>query len=256
MTRQLRCRDIFRLPSWPSVCQICHAWPSQPICAQCVERFAQPVRRCPTCALALAPAHTACQHCVNTPSPLDACVSVVSYTFPWADCVTQFKFQANPSLGRSLAHLMSHAPWVQLSVDNAQLVVAMPLSSARLRERGFNQAFELARHLSPDKADAHVLQRLDNTTHQVGTSRDERLAQVQGMFWVASDRLEAVRGRSVVLVDDVMTTGASLYEAARTLRAAGAHHITGLVFARTEAHGSNGRHTGQCTHVPSRSRPS
>jgi len=224
-----------RLPFWPSVCQVCHAWPSQPICAHCVERFAQPVRRCSTCALALASPHTACQHCANIPSPLDACVAAVSYTYPWADCVAQFKFQANPSLGRSLAQLMSHAPWVQPALDEAHVVVAMPLAASRLRERGFNQAFELARHLSPDKADAHVLQRSDQPTHQVGTSRDERLAQVQGTFWVANDRLDVVRGQSVVLVDDVMTTGASLYEAARALRVAGATHITGMVLARTEA---------------------
>jgi len=163
-------------------------------------------------------------------------VAAVSYTFPWSDCVARFKFKADPSLGRSLAHLMSHAPWVQPAIDNASVVVAMPLAKTRLRERGFNQAFELVRHLAPHKADAHVLQRRDGSAHQVGTSREERLAQVHGAFWVASDRLHTVRDQPVVLVDDVMTTGASLYEAARALRAAGARHITGVVFARAEVH--------------------
>ena len=225
--------------SLPSVCHICHRWPSQPLCAPCVERFAQPALRCPTCALMLT--HTsnashaaACPHCTRHPSPLDACVAAVSYTFPWAACIARFKFQADPSLARSLAHLMQHAPWVEPALDAATLVVPMPLSPTRLRERGFNQALELARHLSPHKTHAHTLLRRGDSAHQVGASRPERLEHVRDAFWVAPERVPAVRGQRVVVVDDVMTTGASMHEAARALRAAGAAHITGLVLARTE----------------------
>jgi predicted amidophosphoribosyltransferase len=111
----------------------------------------------------------------------------------------------------------------------------MPLTPERLRERGFNQALELARRLAPHNTHAHTLLRRGDSAHQVGASRQERLNHVRDAFWVAPDRLSAVRGQYVVLVDDVMTTGASLYEAARALRAAGAVHITGVVLARTEA---------------------
>jgi predicted amidophosphoribosyltransferase len=68
----------------------------------------------------------------------------------------------------------------------------------------------------------------------VGASREERWDHVRDAFWIAPDRVLAVRGQRIVLVDDVMTTGASLYEAARALRAAGAAYITGMVLARTE----------------------
>jgi ComF family protein len=159
----------------------------------------------------------------------------VSYAFPWADCIASFKFQADPSLARTLAHLMRHAPWIEPALDAASLVVPMPLTPARLRERGFNQALELARHLAPYKTHAHTLLRRGDSAHQVGASRQERLNHVRDAFWVAPERVFAVRGQYVVLVDDVMTTGASLYEAARALRAAGAAHITGVVLARTEA---------------------
>ena len=108
----------------------------------------------------------------------------------------------------------------------------MPLSPARLHERGFNQALELARHLAPHKT--HALLRRGESAHQVGASRQERLNHVRDAFWVAPERAFAVRSQRVVLVDDVMTTGASMYEAARALRMAGAAHITGLVLARTE----------------------
>jgi ComF family protein len=161
-------------------------------------------------------------------------VAAVSYAFPWADCIARFKFQADPSLARALAHLMRHAPWVEPALDAAHLVVPMPLTAARLRERGYNQALELAKHLAPNKTHTHTLQRSGDSAHQVGASREERLDHVRDAFWIAPDRVLAVRGQRIVLVDDVMTTGASLYEAARALRAAGAAHITGMVLARTE----------------------
>ena len=222
-------RGMLRLPS---LCQICRRWPSQPLCASCVERFAQPTQRCTKCALTLT--RPQCHNCIQHPSPLDACVAAVSYTFPWADCVARFKFQADPSLARALAHLMRHAPWVEPALDAATLVVPMPLSSTRLRERGFNQALELARHLAPHKINAHTLLRRGDSAHQVGASRRERLEHVRDAFWVAPERLSALHDQRVVLVDDVMTTGASMYEAARALRVAGAVHTTGLVLARTE----------------------
>ena len=216
----------------PSLCHICRRWPSEPLCAPCVERFAQPAPRCPTCALTLT--QPKCRNCAEHPSPLDTCVAAVSYTFPWAGCIARFKFQADPSLARALAHLMRHAPWVEPALDAATWVVPMPLASTRLRERGFNQALELARHLAPHKTHAHTLLRRGDSAHQVGASRHERLEHVRDAFWVSPERMSAVRGQRVVLVDDVMTTGASMYEAARALRVAGAAHITGLVLARTE----------------------
>ncbi len=210
---------------------VCHAWPSQALCEACVAQFAQPKSRCPTCALPSE--HGICPTCQHTPAALDTCLCAVDYGYPWADCVARFKFQADPGLGRALAHLMRHTPWVEPALEAADSLIPMPLSIQRLSERGFNQAHELARHLEPRKADPHTLLRLDHSRHQVGHSRNERQANVLGSFWIDPQRLLHVRGKRVVLVDDVMTTGASLFEAARTLRTAGAAHITGLVFART-----------------------
>lgn len=220
-------------PRLPSLCLICRGWPSQPLCSKCIERFAQPKHRCPTCALSLGQARH-CGHCAKYPSPLDACVAAVSYTFPWSDCVAQFKFQADPGLAHALADLMRHAPWVEPALEAASWVLPMPISPTRLRERGFNQALELSRRLAPLKTDGHTLLRRGEIAHQVGASRQERLDHVRDTFWVAPERIANVRSQRVVVLDDVMTTGASIYEAARALRTAGATHITGLVLARTE----------------------
>lgn len=219
---------------WPSFCQICHAWPSTAVCTSCVARFAQPMRRCPRCAQALA--SDVCESCQTLPSVLDACLTAVSYGFPWDSCVARLKFQSDLGWARHLAHLMHHAPHVEPALEAAQLVLPMPLSASRLRERGFNQADALAKQLAPNKAHANLLLRSGDGAHQVGASREERLALVEHVFWIAPKALPTLRNQRVVLVDDVMTTGATLYAAARVLRAAGVAHITGLVFARAERH--------------------
>ena len=221
----------------PSLCHICHRWPSlpfdAPLCEPCITTFAQPVPRCPTCALHLQ--RLPCANCQQHPSPLHQCLAAVSYDFPWSQCIAQFKFQADPGLARALAQLMRHTPWAEPALDAAHSVIPIPLSPARLRERGFNQALELARHLAPRKTLATALQRQDLDAHQVGASREERLAQAAHAFWVNPAHVATLRGQQVVLVDDVMTTGATLYAAARALQAAGVARVTGLVLARTEA---------------------
>ncbi|MDD5325603.1 MAG: phosphoribosyltransferase family protein, partial [Polaromonas sp.] len=112
-------------------------------------------------------------------------------------------------------------------------------SVERLRTRGFNQAWERASALarqsqSRAKADARLLLRVKNTPAQSQLKREARLANVKGAFQIDPLRVAEIKARRVVLVDDVMTSGASMFTAAQTLREAGAAHITGLVLARTE----------------------
>lgn len=148
--------------------------------------------------------------------------------------MAQFKFHGEVGLARPLAQLIRNTPWVEPALEKADRVIPMPLSASRLRERGFNQAYELVKHLAPRKADIRSLLRLEHTIHQVGATREERLAQVRNTFWIEPTRIAALRGKRVVLLDDVMTTGATMFEAARTLHLAGVKHITGLLFARAE----------------------
>ena len=197
-----------------------------------MQQFGQPIARCPTCAL---PAFgSRCFPCHYEAPPLDQCLTAVTYGQPWSECISKFKFHGDVGLGRQLAQLMRNAPWVELALESADSVIALPLSASRLRERGFNQTFELVKHLVPHKADGRSLLRLEHAIHQVGATRAERLTQARNSFWVDPMRIPALRGQRVVLLDDVMTTGATLFEAARTLRKAGVAHITGLVFARAQ----------------------
>ena len=229
-------RKLFHrlLDALPSQCLVCRAWPSLSVCEDCVGRFAQPRQRCRTCALALAPGLQQCGHCVSNPPPLDHCLAAVSYEYPWSRLILDYKFQQQSGRASAFAMLLRHAPWVEPALEDADLVLPMPLSAARLQMRGFNQALLLARQLAPERTQAQLLLRIRDTPPQSSLRRVERLDSLSNAFAVDPLRQHCVKGARLVLVDDVMTSGATLFAAARVLRAAGAAHITGLVIARTE----------------------
>ena len=109
----------------------------------------------------------------------------------------------------------------------------MPLSRARLTERGYNQALLLARQMAPDKVDPDLLMRVMDTPAQSRLGRQSRQVNVSLAFAIDPLRFQAVAGRRILLVDDVMTSGASLFSAARVLRSAGAARVGAAVVART-----------------------
>ena len=218
----------------PSQCRVCQRWPTQPVCEDCVAQFAQPHPRCDTCALPLPQGMRLCGACLKAPPPLDRCLAAVAYAYPWSGLIADFKFHDQSGLARSLATLLRAAPWVEPALDAADVVLPMPLSPQRLSERGYNQAHLLARALSRSKTHTQVLLRVQDTPAQHTLKREQRLCALAQAFAVDPLLVHKVKGSRVVVVDDVMTTGASLHAVAHVLRAAGSRHITGLVFARTD----------------------
>jgi len=223
---------VLRPPA--SQCRICRTWPAQPVCDRCVAEFAQPQPRCHTCALPLPAGLSQCGACLKAPPPLDMCLAAVPYAFPWVHLLADFKFHEQPALVRFFAHLLKATPWVEPALETADLLLPMPLSRQRLQVRGYNQAQLLARQLNAAKTRTDLLLRMVDTPAQHGLKRAQRLTALNGAFAVEPLKASVVKNARLVLVDDVMTTGASLNTAARVLKAAGAAHITGLVIARTE----------------------
>ena len=225
---------LFDLRGWPSQCAVCRAWPAHAVCTACVARFAPLRARCDRCALPVTPGVRRCGACLSNPPPLDACLAAVGFEWPWAGLIARMKFQQDIGLAGALATLLRRTPGVAEVLAQADWLVPMPLAPARLAERGYNPALLLARRLPPARCLTDGLRRVRDTPPQRGLTRAERQRNVRGAFAVHGPHAAALRDQRVVLIDDVMTTGASLHEAARALRAAGVAHITALTLARTE----------------------
>ena len=221
-------------PSPPSRCAVCGAWPARSLCDGCVVRFGQSRHRCLRCAIPVPDAVETCGACVREPPPLAACFAAVDYAYPWAGLVARFKFSAEPGWAPALAELIRRTPGLADELRRVDLVLPVPLAPRRLAERGFNQALLLARQIAPELVETQLLLRLRETGAQAALDRGARHANVDGAFGLEPMRADEVRGRSVLLVDDVMTSGASLHAAARVLLQAGALRVSAVVFARTE----------------------
>lgn len=181
---------------------------------------------CPICALPTPDGFT-CGHCLKRAPRFDRTVAVYAYTFPIDQLVHALKFGEQLALASALAERL--APRIEPRPD---LILPMPLHPARLRERGFNQSLELARgiaHLLEVPLLAAGAKRIRDTTPQSSLPWKERKRNVRNAFACNAD----LNGLHVGLIDDVMTSGATLDELAGTLRRAGAREVSAYVVART-----------------------
>src|SRR5436190_3587923 len=131
----------------PSECAICRGWGRGRICASCLDRFAAPLPRCRRCALPLVATASICGTCLTTAPSFDAALGAVDYRAPWDRLVTAFKFHGQLDLAAVLADLVVGAER-RRAAARPSLVLPVPLASARWRERGYNQAWELARRVA------------------------------------------------------------------------------------------------------------
>jgi len=219
----------------PSLCAVCHGWGRGRVCADCLDRFAAPVPRCRRCALPLAAPVAVCGTCLTTAPPFDAALAAVDYRPPWDRLVTAFKFHGALDLAAVFADAIVGAERRRAAARPA-LVLPVPLAAARGRERGYNQAWELARRVARRLdlvAEPDLLLRLRETAHQLALPLAERAGNVRGAFAVEPRRRAELRGRHVAVVDDVMTTASTAAEIAGVLRQAGAATVEIWVLART-----------------------
>lgn len=191
---------------FPPSCAACGAVGREPFCRICFE---------------------ALEPCDEFELPgIDQSHALFAYGGPVALALHALKYQARPDVGRALAPLLAEAVG-QLEVD---VVLPIPLSKARLQARGYNQAVELVRGLPA--VDYQCLHRTIDTVPQVGLSREARHRNVTDAFSVA--RGADVGGQAILLVDDVITTGATIQSAAACLYVAGAGSIRAMAVARAE----------------------
>ncbi len=177
-----------------------------------------------------------CGACLVKPPPLDHCIAALDYAYPWDLLIQRFKFHQALDLRRALLERLDQALDAAQTLPAPDWLLPVPLSAQRLRERGYNQSWELTRDLARRRqlrCAPDMLLRVRDTRHQIALPTEERAANVRHAFAIDPLRVPALRGAHVALLDDVMTTGATLHELARSLRQAGASSVQAWVLART-----------------------
>ncbi len=216
------CAALLERPLDGAVCPACWARVarfSPPLCARCGDPLPA-TRSSPT---------GCCAMCSVDLGAIAAARAIGPFEGALADIIHACKYSRRPSVAAGLGRMMrALAVTVAEPID---VVVPVPLHPRRERERGFNQAALLAAELGPPLC--HALVRVMHTNPQVAASGHARRANVRGAFAPSRDA-PRLRGRVVALVDDVLTTGATLSEAAEALRAAGPARIVALTAARAE----------------------
>ena len=208
-------------------CFLCRGKASALLCAACdadLPRLGSEL--CPRCALA-SPAGAICGRCLTQPPAYDATQAAFAYAFPADALIQALKFRGELALAPFLGELLSKC----ISNETVACVVPVPLSAERLRNRGYNQALEIARRVSTAtgaRLAPELCERSRDTATQMDLPLEERAKNVRGAF-----HGPGIVAGTVAVLDDVMTTGATLDEVASTLKRAGAARVVNWVVART-----------------------
>lgn len=211
-------------------CVLCGAAATiEGLCGGCKEDLPRlSAVRCPYCALPT-PAGETCGHCLASPPAFDRVACSLAYAYPASALVIGLKYRRGLAFARPLAAGLASALEQEPYPD---LVVAMPITPARLAERGFNQAAELARLAASEfglQADVSLVRRTRESAPQATLPWKERARNVRGAFECNAD----LQGKTVAVVDDVLTTGATLNALARVLKQRGAREVVGWMATRT-----------------------
>ena len=212
---------------YPSNCVLCGAKgvADRDLCPECFAELPWNRRPCPRCAAPLPPDADAplCGDCIRSLPSWDEAKSPLTYGFPIDKLVQRFKFEGDLAVGRLLGSLL--ADYLAAGGDRPDCVVPVPLHASRLKERGFNQAMELARPIHmrlklPVRID--LCERVRATEVQSKLDAAERKKNLRGAFAVRA----SVQGMHVALLDDVVTTGTTAETLACTFKDAGAARIS------------------------------
>jgi len=175
------------------------------------------------------PGITECGRCMQHRPSYDAVIAALEYAAPVDYLVTDLKYRRNLAGARTLGFMLAAAIEAEPYPD---IVLPMPMAPSRLRERGFNQAAEIARYICSQyglSASHNIARRNVAGAPLASLPWRERARNIRGAFECKAD----LSGKTIAVVDDVLTTGSTLEELASVLKHAGARRVTGWIAART-----------------------
>lgn len=220
----------------PYTCLLCgdSANRIQDLCQACLDLFPILPQTCPLCANFLSSPTTACSKCLEQPPPFTATYALYVYQYPLTRLITELKFQHHLLNAQILGELMRdriQAAWYQHTALPDR-IIPMPLHPTRLRERGFNQALEIARPIAKGigiPIDYRSCLRIKETAPQTIIPAHQREQNVKDAFLIQQD----FTGLHIAVLDDVITTGHTITAFSQALKNAGAHRIDIWCCAKT-----------------------
>ena len=206
-------------------------------CPDCFSDFSPVVSPlCPICSTPLVSGlqkDHLCEDCLRKRPFYEAIYALYHYEGAMMEAIHQFKYGEKRYLAKSLGPLFVQFAGSRMKQRDDLLIMPVPLHKKRLRERGFNQSLLLAKHLARQmnaELDFLSLRRVRYTLPQTGLGKEERRKNVRGAFRVENPH--AVKAKTVLLVDDVATTGNTLNECARVLKKSGCKNVFCMVLAK------------------------
>lgn len=227
---------------YPPHCLICkkhlldHS-PADMVCLHCQNALTHNIPPfCLKCSRHLgAMAHPRCRECTKTKPQFDFAWAACLYKDPLKTLIYQFKYNQKTYLRRPFAQfIIGFVQRYHLDITQFDFIVPIPLFSSRFRERGYNQSQLLAEQIAREydiPLSSKNLVRIRNTEHQTFLSEKERWTNIRGAFRIKDSA--KISGKNILIIDDLLTTGATGSEAARTLKSAGAKTVGVLTLAIT-----------------------
>ena len=228
---------------YPESCAICGAvchGPGRHLCWECLGKveYHRVDSFCERCGLSFEPPlpmPVSCHVCRETPPVFDKARSAAHFRGTVKQLIIDYKYHGAIWLTQDLTHLLEASVRHHFDTASFDAICPIPLHPTKLRARGYNQSELLAKELARRcRAECfpNLLRRTRHTETQTFKTATERRANVQGIFEVGRQWAPWVKDRRILLVDDVMTTGATLNEAARALKAAGVSQVLCATVAR------------------------
>ena len=204
------------------------------ICDNCLSKLEFIKEQvCQKCGVSVNGKTKICIECKGKNFNFDRNYAVLDYDGDVRDKIIGFKQNGNKYIGEAFAWLIEHK-YRELNLDDKiDIIIPMPINDKRLKERGYNQSEVLSLELeSTGKVNTSIIKRIKDTPHQTGLSREHREANLHGCFAVIDKK--KIKGKNILIIDDIYTTGSTINECASTLLKAGANTVTSLTLARAE----------------------